>query len=433
MKRIFLLLLTTAAMITAAAQHIMLKNLVLDSCSVYPAVSHRYHVYIPGGYDGTSPAALYLGLDGVLCNAPAVLDSLIASGEMPVTIGVFLEPGVVCRADGEVIRYNRSNEFDMTDDRFARFIAIDLLPAVERLCAPDGRRIHLSRDPRQRAIFGASSGGIAAMMVAWHRPDLFSRVFTAVGTFVAMRGGNDVQALVRKGEPRPVRIFLQDGTEDAWNPLFGHWYEGNRLMESALRFAGYDLCCDWSETGHSITRAHRIFSTAMRWLWRNDSIAAGTTQNDLLASILIPGEEWQAAAPATFEPRSEAVYPDTTLAVAKVPGDNMLWQWLIAPDGSRPAGQRFYWLHSFDNAAVRVADMEFDSEGNLYVATNAGIQICDQNGRVRGIVMLPPECGEVLAMRLGEGSITLRSARGTYIRRFDIHLPACRPRSQGQG
>ena len=81
MKRIFLLLLTTAAMITAAAQHIMLKNLVLDSCSVYPAVSHRYHVYIPDGYDGTSPAALYLGLDGVLCNAPAVLDSLIASGD----------------------------------------------------------------------------------------------------------------------------------------------------------------------------------------------------------------------------------------------------------------------------------------------------------------------------------------------------------------
>ena len=81
-------------MITAAAQHIMLKNLVLDSCSVYPAVSHRYHVYIPDGYDGTSPAALYLGLDGVLCNAPAVLDSLIASGEMPVTIGVFLEPGL---------------------------------------------------------------------------------------------------------------------------------------------------------------------------------------------------------------------------------------------------------------------------------------------------------------------------------------------------
>ena len=92
---------------------------------------------------------------------------------------------------------------------------------VEGLVTPDGRRVRLSHNPDDRAICGASSSGIASFSAAWNRPDLFHRVYSSVGTYVAMRGGNDYPALVRKYEPKPLRIFLQDGMKDAWNPLFG--------------------------------------------------------------------------------------------------------------------------------------------------------------------------------------------------------------------
>ena len=293
-------------------------------------------------------------------------------------------------------------------------------------------------------IFGLSSGGIAAFTAAWHRPDLFGRVFSGVGTFVAMRGGNDLQAIVRKSEPRPIRVFLQDGSNDAWNPLFGHWYEGNQLLASALEFAGYDLACDWSDGGHNVRRATEIFAQVMEWVWRDwpADIQTGTTHNDLLAALLIDGEKWQKVKNPLGEPQlptEGAIYPDSTLVVKPERGTNYLWQWVRTADGGLIHGQRFYWLHSYDNAELTIGPMAFDSDGNLWVVTSAGIQICDQNGRVRGIVMLPQlaDIGRaVTRLIIGDGVVTLALSDGTALtRRFHVKptTPGLRPRSQGQG
>ena len=187
--------------------------------------SRDYWIYIPAAYDASKPACLFVCLDGITYNAPTVFDNLIATGQMPVTIGVFVSPGVVRDADGSVIRYNRSNEFDRTDGSFAKFLIEELLPEVERQTAADGRPIRLSTDPNDCAIAGSSSGGICAFSAAWARPDRFARVFSAVGTYVSMRGGNEYQAVIRKTEPKRLRIFLQDGLYDVWNGIFGDWYE----------------------------------------------------------------------------------------------------------------------------------------------------------------------------------------------------------------
>ena len=281
--------------IVAWGGHIMIDGAYTspdDGVSIYPGTTRTYQVYVPDQYDGQSPACLYVGLDGVLCNAPAVMDSLMAAGKMPVTIGIFLQPGVIRDAQGEVIRYNRSNEFDMTDGTFARFLDEQLLPHALATRVPDGRQLRISPRGDDHMIFGLSSGGIAAFTAAWHRPDLFGRVFSGVGTFVAMRGGNDLQAIVRKHEPQPLRIFLQDGSNDAWNPLFGHWYEGNRMLATALEFAGYDCRFDWSDGGHNVRRSTEIFAQVMEWMWHDwpQPIPVGTTHNDLLTTLLIPGE-----------------------------------------------------------------------------------------------------------------------------------------------
>jgi enterochelin esterase-like enzyme len=441
MKRQLTIWMVCLHVVMAWGGHIMIDGAYTSTeFGIYPGTTRTYQVYVPDQYDGTTPACLYVGLDGVLCNAPAVMDSLIAAGKMPVTIGIFLQPGVIRDAQGEVIRYNRSNEFDNITPTFAEFLESDLLPHALSLVTPDGRMLHVSPIGNDHMIFGLSSGGIAAFTAAWHRPDLFARVFSGVGTFVAMRGGNDLQALVRKHEPKPLRIFLQDGTNDVWNPLFGHWYEGNRMLASALQFAGYDCDFDWSDGGHNVKRSTEIFAQVMEWMWRDwpQPIQAGTTQNDFLAPLLIPDEDWQ----ISYEPylgqpflRDSLVSPDSSIVVIDIlPTDNILMQGIYHKNQAATSVQDFYYLHNPDVTY----DWAFDANGNLWVLTDNGLQICDQNGRVRGILALPRLEGgvsETNILTIEDGKVTLQFDYVRFTRRLNVKapVPGQRPKSQGQG
>lgn len=448
MKRTIATMMCVAALaVWCSAAHVIIDGELSPSeKSCYPGTVHTYQVYVPEQYDGRKAACLYVGLDGVLCNAPAVMDSLIATGKMPVTIGVFLQPGVIKDKDGKVLRYNRSNEFDMTDGTFAGFLEKELLPQVEKVKTPDGRKVKLSKDANDRMIFGLSSGGICAFNTAWQRPDLFSRVFSGVGTFVSMRGGHDLQAIVRKHEPQPLRIYLQDGDQDVWNALFGHWYEGNMMLASALDFAGYGAGYDWSHCKHGVGQASKIFARVMEWMWRDypARIKPGRTQNDLLASLLPEdytpwqksGAQIKVRARTPLAEKADAIYPDGSLAVKRQDGSNCLWQYIVDEKGELTCGQRFYWLHSYDNAQLKVGPMQFDSKGNLYVTTCAGLQILDQNGRVRGILTMPTSVDNAKALFIHEGKITIYTYGAiAYTRKLNIAPPTqgTTPKSQGQG
>ena len=120
-RRLFFLTIGLAMALHAMAGHTLLDG-TLEKSEYYEGTTHTFQVYVPDQYDGKRPAALYVGLDGVLCNAPQVMDSLIAARKMPVTIGVFLQPGLVKASDGTVLRYNRCYEFDSTTGFFAGFL-----------------------------------------------------------------------------------------------------------------------------------------------------------------------------------------------------------------------------------------------------------------------------------------------------------------------
>ena len=269
---------------------------VMNESLRYPGTEREVLVYVPQQYRDTAPACLLVCMDGILYDATTVLDNLIASGEMPVTIGVFINPGVVYDEDRNVVRYNRCKEFDSTDDNWAQFIEQEVLPQVRALKTKDGQAINISSDPNDCAITGASSGGIAAFTAAWNRPDMFSRVYTTVGTFVAMRGGHEYPAIVRKTEPKPLRIYMQDGWYDVWNPIFGEWFEYNLLMESAFNFAGYEAFHVWNRGNHSIKYGTLAFPDAMRWLWKGypARVNKGTSNNGMLQAILDPAYDWVA-------------------------------------------------------------------------------------------------------------------------------------------
>ena len=293
-----LLVLWGASVSVAVAQEAAPKGEVnkysFQKSKVFPGTVRDFSVYVPKQYDPAKPACVYVNQDGVQFNAPAVFDELIHKQEMPVTIGIFVTPGrVKATSDGALDRFNRSYEYDGLGDAYAKFLLEELLPEVETLKATDGREIKLSKDGNDRAIAGSSSGAVCAFTAAWERPDAFRRVFSTIGTYVGLRGGNVYPTLIRKYEPKPIRIFLQDGSADQ-NIYGGDWWMANQEMQRSLAFAGYEQKHEWGDGGHDSKHGTKLFPDAMRWLWKDwpAPVKAGKGSSQL-QEILIPGEDWK--------------------------------------------------------------------------------------------------------------------------------------------
>jgi sugar lactone lactonase YvrE/predicted alpha/beta superfamily hydrolase len=269
---------------------------VFDQSKIFPGTTRDYWVYVPAQYKPDKPACVYVNQDGIQWKAPTVFDNLIFRKEMPVTIAVFVNPGKIIPANNPAgqIRYNRSFEYDGLGDAYARFILSEILPEVEKKTTSDGRAIRLSKNGNDRAIGGASSGAVCAFTAAWEHPEEFSRVFSAIGTYISLRGADRYPGLIRKYEPKPIRVFLQDGTNDL-NIYAGDWWKANETMERALVFAGYEVNHVWGEGSHNGNHGSAIFPEAMRWLWKDwpKPVAKGVSKNDFLANLLVPGEDWQ--------------------------------------------------------------------------------------------------------------------------------------------
>lgn len=258
---------------------------------IFPGTKRNYFVYVPKQYDSQKPACLMVTQDGLgMANQwrlPVVMDNLIHSGEMPVTLGLFIEHGIVPASNEKAQpRFNRSYEYDSLGDRYARFLIDELLPEVKKT-------YNISDDPSDRAIAGASSGAICAFTVAWERPDQFRRVLSTIGTYVGLRGGDIYPTLIRKFENKPIRVFLQDGNKDL-NIYAGDWWVANQDMLSAFKFAGYDVEHVWGEGGHNGKHTASILPDAMRWLWKDWTAKVEVPKgNKRQLNLLIENEGWK--------------------------------------------------------------------------------------------------------------------------------------------
>lgn len=258
---------------------------------VFANTVRNYWIYVPAQYDGSTMASVavfqdgssYVNRAGGEFRVPNVFDNLIHKKEMPVTIGIFINPGDI--ADGPANnRRNRSFEYDTLSDQYSKFIIDEMLPEVSK-------KYKLTTDPDGRMICGGSSGGICAFTVGWERPNEFRKIVSFIGSFTSIAyrpaadgkpmqpGGDLYPALIRKTPVRPLRIFLQDGSGDL-NNNHGNWFLGNQQMLSSLQWANsnadqrndtgprYQINHAWGDGGHNGKHGGSIFPEIMRWTWK---------------------------------------------------------------------------------------------------------------------------------------------------------------------
>jgi gluconolactonase len=307
-----------------------LERRTLAPGNFFPGTPHNYQLYVPAQYDVRRPTPFMIFLDGSgyagdNVRVPVVLDNLIAKRDVPAMMAVFIDPGVMpALSDQAQNRYERIFEYDSLTPRFANFLSEELIPEI-------ARTYNLSNDPNDHGIAGLSTGGVGAFVAAWNRPDQFRRVITWIGSFGNFRGADRLPGLIRRTEPRPIRVFMQTGRQDLVN-YAGSWYLENPRMAAALEFAGNDVKIELGEDGHSNRHGASMLPDTLRWLWRDypQPITVGTAapgagrgifaqlvpRREMVPPPANPARQGGAAAPAAGRgsgPRGAVyslIYPD---------------------------------------------------------------------------------------------------------------------------
>ncbi|MCZ2343612.1 MAG: prolyl oligopeptidase family serine peptidase [Bacteroidales bacterium] len=235
-------------------------------------------VTIPAQYQPGTAAPFLVVHDGPKgkpsLELPHILDNLIAQKRIPPIVMIQIANG-----GGDAQGHQRGKEYDTMSGVFAEYIETEVLPRVEKNC-----QVQLTHDPNGRAVMGSSSGGSAALIMAWFRPDLYRRVLTTSGTFVNQQWPFDPQypdgawgfhkTLIPNNPKKPLRVFISVGDRDLLNPNvmrddMHDWVEANHRMAKVLQEKGYDyqyLFC--RNSGHGIGNAKAQFlPSALEWVW----------------------------------------------------------------------------------------------------------------------------------------------------------------------
>jgi len=251
-------------------QHGKLTQQSKFKSSAFPDTERDWWIYVPAQYKPEQPACVMIFQDGgaYIGSVPTVVDNLIAAGEMPVSVCVFIQPGTLLPSGTARGNNQRSFEYDTVSDQYSRFLLEEILPEVEKT-------LKLRHDPQSRMIAGLSSGASCAFTAAWFRPDQFGKVLSWIGSYTDLAGGktgiegaHNYPFMIRRSDKKPIRVYLQDGDHDLDNP-FGNWPLANQSMAAALKFKGYEYEFVYGHGGHSGTMGTALLPVSLRWMWHD--------------------------------------------------------------------------------------------------------------------------------------------------------------------
>ena len=254
------------------------KTLIVET---HPAPYTRtITVYVPSQYIAGTAAPFLVTHDGPRMgspdlNLPHILDSMIAQHRVPVMLAIMIANG-----GGDAQGSERGLEYDTMSGKFAEYIEAEVLPAVEKNC-----QVKLTKDPEGRATMGSSSGGAAALEMAWYHPEWYHRVISYSGTFVNQQwpfnpetsgGAWDFhEKLLPLSEPKPIRIWMEVGDRDLLNPNvmrdgMHDWVAANNRMAVVLRAKGYHYQYDYAVNAGHVDRAakNQTLPEALEWVWQ---------------------------------------------------------------------------------------------------------------------------------------------------------------------
>lgn len=256
------------------------KTLIVETHNI--DYKRQITVYVPAQYTPGSEAPFMICHDGPSgkpnMDLPRILDNLIAQKRIPPIVCI-----LVANGGGDAQGHERGKEYDTMSGDFADYIEAEVLPRVEKNC-----EVKLTKDPDGRAAMGNSSGGSAALIMAWYRPNLYHRVLTTSGTFVNQQWPYNAEtpggawefheSLIPNNPKKPIRLFISVGDRDLLNPNvmrdnMHDWVEANHRMAKVLKAKGYEyqyLFC--RNAGHSIGNAQAQFLPhAIEWVWKGYS------------------------------------------------------------------------------------------------------------------------------------------------------------------
>jgi gluconolactonase len=362
---------------------------VLAAGKFFPGTPHNYQLYVPAQYDPARPVPWMIFLDGSgyagdAVRVPIVLDNLIARRDVPPMIAMFLDPGVMpALSDQAQDRYERIFEYDSLTPRFSSFLIEEFVPEV-------AKTYNLSKDANDHGIAGISTGGVGAFVAAWNRPDQFRRVITWIGSFGNFRGADRLPGLIRRTEPRPIRVFMQTGRQDIVN-YAGSWYLENPRMAAALEFAGNDVRIELGEEGHNNRHGASILPETLRWLWRDYPQPISVLEPKPGAgrgtfAQLVPRRDYTPPAPA-------APPPQTATAPA-------------AGRGGGPRGAVYALIYrdkpweQVGGVYQSAASPAMDKDGNVFFADTASDRIYKSDA-ARAVTVFKEHTGGARALRFG--------------------------------
>src|SRR6266480_2599897 len=249
-----------------------LNKVIVNS---YPApYTRRVAVYVPKQYVPGTEAPFIVGADGPDRTLFTALDNLIAEHRVPVMIAISIGNG-----SGDAQGSQRGLEYDTMSGKYAEFVETELLPLVEKQY-----NVKLTKDPEGRATMGGSSGGSAALIMAWYHPDLYHRVLTYSGTYVNQQWPPDPETphgawefherLIPTSPVKPIRLWMEVGDRDLFNPNvmrdgMHDWVVANERMASALAAKGYHYQFVFARNAGHCDRAtkQQTLPEALEWLW----------------------------------------------------------------------------------------------------------------------------------------------------------------------